>query len=407
MKKIILGICLLTIILSLNGCNNKDTIESINKSMFENCTSLEKIILPDTVTTIQEQSFKGCTSLKNIEWGKSLKYIRGYAIEECDSLTEVMLPDTVIEIGDGVFQQEDSLKKLELPESVTSIGYRAVYNCDALTDVRISDSVTNIGSQIFYDCDALTNVKLGTGIKKIPDSAFEHCDKLASIVLPYRVEAIGNNAFKNDVSLTEITIPRATTSIGSSVFSYFNKMTIYGIPGTYAETYAKENGIKFVAKEVKATKATLDKNELTINNGYRHTLKLSVEPEDFTDEVTWKSTNTDVVTVDDNGLVNAQNTGSATIKVVVGEQSTTCTVKVVQPVERIYLNESSISLDALDQYQLEASVYPKDAYNKDLEWKSEDETIATVSETGLVKAVKKGKTNNKKTIMKKIELIKY
>ena len=377
---------------SLTNITLNDTRENITKNMFENCTSLEKIILPDTVTTIQEQSFKGCTSLKNIEWGKSLKYIRGYAFEECDSLTEVMLPDTVIEIGDGVFQQEDSLKKLELPESVTSIGYRAFYNCDALTDVRISDSVTNIGSQIFYDCDALTNVKLGTGIKKIPDSAFEHCDKLASIVLPYRVEAIGNNAFKNDVSLTEITIPRATTSIGSSVFSYFNKMTIYGIPGTYAETYAKENGIKFVAKEVKATKATLDKNELTINNGYRHTLKLSVEPEDFTDEVTWKSTNTDVVTVDDNGLVNAQNTGSATIKVVVGEQSTTCTVKVVQPVERIYLNESSISLDALDQYQLEASVYPKDAYNKDLEWKSEDETIATVSETGLVKAVKKGKT---------------
>lgn len=30
MKKIVLGICLLTIILSLNGCNNKNIIESIN-----------------------------------------------------------------------------------------------------------------------------------------------------------------------------------------------------------------------------------------------------------------------------------------------------------------------------------------------------------------------------------------
>lgn len=30
MKKIVLGICLLAIILSLNGCNNKNTIESIN-----------------------------------------------------------------------------------------------------------------------------------------------------------------------------------------------------------------------------------------------------------------------------------------------------------------------------------------------------------------------------------------
>ena len=30
MKKIVLGICLLTMTLSLNGCNNKNTIESIN-----------------------------------------------------------------------------------------------------------------------------------------------------------------------------------------------------------------------------------------------------------------------------------------------------------------------------------------------------------------------------------------
>ena len=54
MKKIVLGICLLTIILSLNGCNNKDTIESINlnkqnetidiiKEEIENMTLDEKI----------------------------------------------------------------------------------------------------------------------------------------------------------------------------------------------------------------------------------------------------------------------------------------------------------------------------------------------------------------------------
>ena len=387
-----MGIYIFSGCTSLTDIILSDKIEYIAARMFENCTSLESITLPDTVITINDNAFNGCTSLKNIEWGKSLKYIKEYAFTNCTSLTSITIPDTVEKIEKGTFCNDSSLEKIELSKMLTELGYRMFYNCDALTAIKIPDSVTDLGKEIFYDCDTLTDVKLGTGINKIPDSAFEDCDKLAFIVLPYRVESIGNYAFKNDVALTEVTIPRATTSISSSAFSYFDKMTIYGIPGTYAETYAKENGIKFVAKDVKATKATLDKNELTINNGYRHTLKLSVEPEDFTDEVTWKSTNTDVVTVDDNGLVNAQNTGSATIKVVVGEQSTTCTVKVVQPVERIYLNESSISLDALDQYQLEASVYPKDAYNKDLEWKSEDETIATVSETGLVKAVKKGKT---------------
>ena len=377
---------------SLTDVTLNDTREIITNNMFENCISLKKITLPDTVTTIQEQAFKGCASLKNIEWGKSLKYIRGYAFEECDSLTEVVIPNTVIEIGDGVFQKEDSLRKIELSESVFSIGYRTFYNCDALTSIKIPNSVTNLGAQIFYDCDSLTDVKLGTGIKKIPNSAFEHCDKLASIVLPYRVESIGDNAFKNDIAFTEITIPRATTSIGSSAFSYFGKMTIYGISGTYAETYAKENGIKFVAKDVEATKITLDKTKLILNRGDRYTLKLSVEPEDFTDEVTWKSTNANVATVDDDGVIYAKDIGSATIKVMVGEQSVKCTINVVQPVVRIDLNKGSISLDALEQYQLMASIYPDNAYNKDLEWKSEDETIATVSETGLVKAAKKGKT---------------
>ena len=377
---------------ALTDVTLNNTLESINESMFENCTALEKIVLPDTVTTIWAQAFKGCSSLKNIEWGKSLKQIQEYAFGNCTSLSNITIPDTVEGIEEGAFCNDSSLEKVELSKTLTKIGYRTFYNCDALTAITIPDSVTDLGSQIFYDCDALTDVKLGTGIKKIPDSAFEHCDKLASIVLPYRVESIGNNVFKNDVAFTEITIPRATTSIGSSAFSYFDKMTIYGVPGTYAETYAKEKGIKFVAKEVKAAKVTLDKNELMLNRGDRYTLKLSVEPEDFTDEVTWKSTNTDIVTVDDSGVINAEDLGKATIKVTVGEQSTACEIKVLQPVEDIYLNRYSISLDALDQYQLKARLYPDDAYNKDLEWKSEDETIATVSETGLVKAIKKGET---------------
>ena len=387
-----MGIYIFSGCTSLTDIILSDKIEYIAARMFENCTSLESITLPDTVITINDNAFNGCTSLKNIEWGKSLKYIKEYAFTNCTSLTSITIPDTVEKIEKGTFCNDSSLEKIELSKMLTELGYRMFYNCDALTVIKIPDSVTDLGKEIFYDCDTLIDVKLGTGINKIPDSAFEDCDKLASIVLPYRVESIGNYAFKNDVALTEVTIPRATTSISSSAFSYFDKLTIYGIPGTYAETFAKENEIKFVAKEVKATKVVLDKNELTLNSGERYTLKLSVEPEDFTDEVSWKSTNTDVVTVDDHGVVKAMDIGSATIKVVVGEQSTTCAIKVLQPVEDIDLKMYSISLDALDQYQLEAKVYPDNAYNKELEWKSEDETIATVSETGLVKAIKKGKT---------------
>lgn len=369
-----------------------DSVNGVYKGAFLGCTNIKEIVFPDSIEELGSDLCSGCTELTKVTLNNTTQNVTSYMFQNCTSLEKIVLPDTVININDHAFKGCISLKTIEGGKSLKYIEEYAFENCDALTNFVISNTVTEIGTGVFHDCDALTDVKLSTGIKKIPDSAFEHCDKLASIVLPYRVESIGNNAFKNDVALTEITIPRATTSISSSAFSYFDKMTIYGIPGTYAETYAKENGIKFVAKEIKTTKVTLDKNELTLNNGNKYTLKLSVEPEDFTDEVTWKSTNTDVVTVDDNGVINARAAGSATIKVIVGEQSATCKVKVVQPVTSISLNRGNLSLDALETYQLVPNIYPGNAENQNIEWKSEDETIATVSDTGLVKAVKEGTT---------------
>ena len=139
--------------------------------------------------------------------------------------------------------------------------------------------MTSIGEQVFYDCDALTTVKLGSGLTEIPASTFEHCDVLESLRIPRRVTTIGDNAFKDCVKLTSITIPRSVTKISSNAFSYPKILTIYGVAGTYAETFAKENSIKFVDQQIKATAASLDKTELTINKGAAAQLNLSVTPE--------------------------------------------------------------------------------------------------------------------------------
>ena len=265
-----------------------------------------------------------------------------------------------------------------MPNSVKNLGSRAFENCDALAKVSISDSVTSMGEKAFYDCDALTDVELGTGITQIPTSCFEHCDALPSVVLPYRVSKVGDNAFKNCVALIEITIPRATTSISSSVFSYPAKMTVYGISGTYAETFANQQGMKFVDKAVKATNVVLDKTELTLNRGMKYSLTMTVTPATFTDEVSWKSTNVNVAAIAEDGTVTAKEAGQATIKVTVGDVSATCKVNVVQPVTSIYLNKTSLEMTALDTYQLQASVYPSEANNKEVSWESSDEKVATV-----------------------------
>ena len=379
-----------------SGCTSLSSVKLPNKrvnimsSTFEGCTSLTEITLPDTVTTIQDHAFKNCTALKTINWSKSITDIQSYAFENCDALTKFDIPNTVTNIGTGAFYECGGFTDIAVPNSVKTLGSRAFENCDALAKVSISDSVISMGEKAFYDCDALTDVKLGTGIMQISTSCFEHCDVLPSVVLPYRVSKVGDNAFKNCVALTEITIPRATTSISTSAFSYPAKMTVYGISGTYAETFANQQGMKFVDKAVKATNVVLDKTELTLNRGMKYSLTMTVTPATFTDEVSWKSTNVDVATITEDGTVTAKGAGQATIKVTVGDVSATCKVNVVQPVTSIYLNKTSLEMTALDTYQLQASVYPSEANNKEVSWESSDEKVATVDENGLVQAKEKG-----------------
>ena len=366
-----------------------DNVNQIGEYVFAK-TGIKEINIPDTVTIIRDHTFKNCTALKTINWSKSITDIQSYAFENCDALTKLAIPNTVTNIGEGAFYECGGLSAIAVPNSVKTLGSRAFENCDDLAKVSISDSVTSMGEKAFYDCDALTDVKLGTGITQIPTSCFEHCDVLPSVVLPYRISKVGDNAFKNCVALTEITIPRATTSISTSAFSYPAKMTVYGISGTYAETFANQQGMKFVNKAVKATNVVLDKTELTLNRGMKYSLTMTVTPATFTDKVSWKSTNVDVAAIAEDGTVTAKGAGQATIKVTVGDVSATCKVNVVQPVTSIYLNKTALEMTALDTYQLQASVYPSEANNKEVSWESSDEKVATVDENGLVQAKEKG-----------------
>ena len=341
--------------------------QNVMPSTFEGCTSLEKIALPDTITTIRDYAFKNCTSLKEITWSKSINAIWKYAFAYCDALEKIDIPDTVTSIGEGVF-----------------------YDCDGLTSMSVPNSVTSIGAKLFYDCDALTDVKLGNGITSLPDSTFQHCDVLASIVVPFRIASIGSNVFKDCVKLTEVTIPRRTTSIQTTAFSYPDILTIYGVSGTTAETYAGDIGATFVAIDKPATGVTLSKTELTLNKGQSAKLLVTVEPNDFTDATKWKTSDSAVATIADDGTVKAVGVGTATISFIAGNTKASCTVTVLQPVTRLSFTKSSHELDGGDTVQLAVNISPEDAANKDIVFSSSDESVATVDQAGLVTALKKG-----------------
>ena len=380
---------------AFSDCVNLQTVqlsnklENINDSAFRNCSSLLEISLPDTVTSIGTYVFTDCSSLKKAKLPSTLKIVAEGLFQNCAMLTTIELPDSIIAIENKAFQNS-GLTKLYLPQNIETIEPYSFNNCDVLQAISIPDSVTVLGTYSFADCEKLSDVDLGTGLTQINSYAFNLCPAIQKIVLPYRMSTVAANAFTNCTNLTEITIPRATGSIADNAFSYPTKMTVYGVTGTYAEEWADSVGATFVNQEKPATAVTLGDSALTINNGDTTKLTLSVTPADFTDAVTWKSSDETVATISDAGVVTAKGAGSTTIRISVGNVSTSCKVTVVQPVTRISLNKLSRSLEAQDVYTLKATVIPSDANDKTVTWSSSDETIATVSQEGVVTALKKG-----------------
>ena len=109
--------------------------------------SLTEVSIPNTVTSIGRGAFRDCTALKKI-------YIIGLET-----------------IEGGVFVECSSLAHIDIPNSVTSIG-RFAFSGTSLTEVIIPDGVTSIEECAFSHCDKLKYVKIGKGVTVMEDGAF-------------------------------------------------------------------------------------------------------------------------------------------------------------------------------------------------------------------------------------------
>lgn len=143
---------------------------------------------------------------------------------------------------------------------------------------------------------------------------------------------------------------------------------------------------------VMPTGVILDKNSLEMKRGESNNLIASVSPSDAYDKtVTYKSENTNIVTVDNNGAVKAINGGNTTISVTtINGITTTIPVSVTVPVTNISLNKTKIEMDKGKTTSLTATIAPSDATNKDVIWKSSNTKVATVDANGVITAIGNG-----------------
>lgn len=239
-----------------------DTVNLIGV-ICNNCPNLSEVIIPESVNSIDDGAFNNCPNLTlKVKAGSyAEKYAKQnnipYTIYEMRKQeSSVEYKDFDIETSDGeimVKYYNGKDEEVVIPEEindkkVTSIASWAFAHNDKITSVIIPDNIQFIGDFTFSHCTSLKNVTLSNSIDEIYTDTFSSCEALESIKIPDSVIVIRNGAFSSCTSLKSIEIPNSVTKIDEDAFLGCDSLTIHGAKGSYAESFAKEQNIKFVAE---------------------------------------------------------------------------------------------------------------------------------------------------------------
>lgn len=165
-----------------------------------------------------------------------------------ETIQHIDIPKTVTEIVSGAFEGCSALTEIVLPEKLKTIGVSAFKGCSRLASIRLPKSVTKINAFFAANCTALTELHLSEKIREIPNNMIEGCVNLEELFLPEKCRIINNFAFNGLKALKRLHIPGTTDKIGYDAVVDCPNLTIHAPAGSYAEQYAKEHGIPFVAE---------------------------------------------------------------------------------------------------------------------------------------------------------------
>lgn len=179
-------------------------VTEIEKNAFKDCGSLESIKV-DAENTMYD-SREDCNAIvmqpgnlvlgcKNTTIPESVTSIEKYAFRNCSGLTSMLIPENVTSIGEFAFEDCSNLESVIISDGVTSIEMGAFSNCSGLKSIIIPGSVKSIESSAFLGCGSLNNVIIENGVESIGYCAFEDCGSLKSVSIPESITNIGGKAF--------------------------------------------------------------------------------------------------------------------------------------------------------------------------------------------------------------------
>ena len=366
------------------------SVKTIGNGAFYNCLSLKKFTLPKGLADIGEGAFEFCQSMKHVTIPAGISVIRNDTFSGCVDLKKVKLPDGLISIGCGAFYKCDSLREIQFPATLENIELFAFAYCDDLKTLVIPAKVEAVGYGAFFRCKQLQEVSVKSGVRELYPYCFAQCKSLKKVEIPESVEAIGENAF----ALSDSAIIDEDDNIQlKEPLRNPKNLKLYGRPNSTAAQYAAQYGIPFVVQKILATSVSIaEGTSATLYVGQTMQLTAVLKPANAETTVKWES-NSSSVKVSKTGLLTPKHAGKATITVTTENgKKAKMTVKVIDAKSVTIVEGKRVKMKVGEELQLNATVLPEQVTTQ-LTWKSGNKRVASVSETGLVKALKKGTAN--------------
>ncbi|MDE5871450.1 MAG: Ig-like domain-containing protein, partial [Muribaculaceae bacterium] len=418
----------------LTSINIPESVTQMDFAVFMNCTGLTSVSLPASLTSIGNMDFMGCSNLEEISYAasepvsaeenlfldetyrqatlsmpnatlaavqSSVPWNKFLRITASDGsvvpfATEVILSQTAAELKVG---ETVTLQATVIPENATERTVTWTSDNEEVASVDTDGKVTAISlgeATITATCGPVSatckvTVVL-TPVENVTLSA-ESLDLVEGETATLTATVAPADATDKTITWTSDNDEVATVSADGEVTAV--KAGTATITATTANGMSATCSVTVTAKIIDATDLILSQTTAELKVGETVTLGATVIPENTTDKtVTWTSDNEEVATVDAEGKVTAISLGEATITATCGDVTATCMVTVVPtPVENVTLSNTSLNLTEGETATLTATVAPADATDKTLTWSSSDASVATVSETGEVTAVKAGTAN--------------
>lgn len=194
------------------------------------------------------------------------------------------------------------------------------------------------------------------------------------------------------VTITSFTV--GAYCIGSGILSRESISGRLSHNQTSAKVYVEKSTQKAVEVN-KTINIKLSKQNAVIAKNSTYTVKLAEGLNKENLNLKWSSDNTDVATVDSNGIVNGLKAGTANISCVNSDNNSSDVIKITvsSPVyaTEVKLDKSSYTMTATGELlKLNAELLPKDKVtDTSIKWSSSNDSVVTVKD-GIVTAVSEG-----------------